>query len=252
MSPTTAPTCTSRAPTTSAGQRPAQHPRSALTANDFEVVQLGWNPQPRRPRSSLWEPGHWHHPPAAPPCTSGLFFQNGATVTFGGVAASGAASIARRGLLAVPGPHAAGAVDITVRNPDNRTGTLAGASPTAPSRGRRPSLPRRSSFAVNATGSWPASHRIPVASHWSVVGGTITRGPGDDPGHLRCRDPGDDDAPCVDRHLRRLPSAGGLRKAQVDFTRCPRVPRLPQLREHLARNGVTADAAGATTAPTLR
>jgi|ERR1035437_1079405 hypothetical protein len=55
----------------------------------------------------------------------GTGFGDGATVTFGGVAATSVVVHDSNHISCVTGPHAAGAVDIVVTNPDAQTGTLA-------------------------------------------------------------------------------------------------------------------------------
>lgn len=56
----------------------------------------------------------------------GSAFQNGATVSFGGVAATSVAVGSATSLTAVTPPHAAGAVEVVVRNPDGQTAAVAG------------------------------------------------------------------------------------------------------------------------------
>ncbi len=57
---------------------------------------------------------------------SGADFQNGATVTFGGVAATGVAFVTSGALTAVTPAHVAEVVDVVVTNPDTGVGTGAG------------------------------------------------------------------------------------------------------------------------------
>jgi hypothetical protein len=57
---------------------------------------------------------------------TGANFQTGATVTFGGTAAASATVTSATSLTAVTPAHAAGAVDVVVKNPDNQSGTLSG------------------------------------------------------------------------------------------------------------------------------
>lgn len=57
----------------------------------------------------------------------GTGFVAGATVTFGGVAASGVTVTSATSLSALTPPHAAGAADVVVTNDDAQAGTLAGA-----------------------------------------------------------------------------------------------------------------------------
>jgi hypothetical protein len=56
---------------------------------------------------------------------AGAYFLKGATVTIGGVAATVVSVISTREILAVTGPHAAGAADVVVTNPDATQSTIA-------------------------------------------------------------------------------------------------------------------------------
>ena len=56
----------------------------------------------------------------------GASFQAGATVSFGGVAATGVAVLDGTTIAATTGAHAAGAVNVIITNPDAQSGTLAG------------------------------------------------------------------------------------------------------------------------------
>lgn len=55
---------------------------------------------------------------------NGSSFQSGASVSFGGVDSGQVTFVSSTGLVAVTPAHAAGVVNVTVRNPDNQTGTL--------------------------------------------------------------------------------------------------------------------------------
>jgi len=57
---------------------------------------------------------------------SGAYFLQGATVTIGGVAATVVSAISTTEILAVTGPHAPGAADVVVTNPDAEHSVLAG------------------------------------------------------------------------------------------------------------------------------
>lgn len=59
-----------------------------------------------------------------PVSISGTNFQNGATVSIGGVAATGVGFIGSTSLSATTGAHAAGAANVVVTNPDAQSGTL--------------------------------------------------------------------------------------------------------------------------------
>jgi len=58
---------------------------------------------------------------------TGTNFVNGATVTFGGVAATGVTFVSSTKLTAIAPAHAAATVDVTVANPDGQSATLANA-----------------------------------------------------------------------------------------------------------------------------
>jgi hypothetical protein len=58
---------------------------------------------------------------------SGTGFKDGATVKFGGVAATSVSVASSTSITATTPPHAAGQVDVVVTNPDAQSGTLTGA-----------------------------------------------------------------------------------------------------------------------------
>jgi hypothetical protein len=55
---------------------------------------------------------------------TGSNFVAGATVTLGGVAATGVTVVSATTITATTGAHAAGAVNVVVTNPDTQAGTL--------------------------------------------------------------------------------------------------------------------------------
>ncbi len=57
---------------------------------------------------------------------SGTNFVTGASLSIGGVAATGVTVVSSTTITGTTGPHAAGVVDVVVTNPDTLTGTLAG------------------------------------------------------------------------------------------------------------------------------
>ena len=57
---------------------------------------------------------------------TGAYFLQGATVTIGGVSATQVSVISTTALIAVTGPHASGAVDVVVTNPDATQATITG------------------------------------------------------------------------------------------------------------------------------
>jgi alpha-tubulin suppressor-like RCC1 family protein len=71
-------------------------------------------------------PGHGSAVGGTPVTITGAYFLQGATVTIGGVAATPVSVVSTTEILAVTGPHAAGAVDAVVTNPDAQQATLAG------------------------------------------------------------------------------------------------------------------------------
>jgi hypothetical protein len=68
------------------------------------------------------------HPPAPLAAVTGSGFLSDTTVSFGGVAAPAVAVLDSNGtrLRVVTPPHAVGAVDVVVTNPDGRSATLPG------------------------------------------------------------------------------------------------------------------------------
>ena len=222
-----------------------------LTASDFEVVQLGWNPQPApAPIVAAASPATGTTAGGTAVHVLGSFFQTGATVTFGGVAATGVSVERSTRLLAVTGPHAAGAVDITVRNPDNRTGTLAGGFTYCTGARPAPVVTAPLSVAVNATGIVasvpPNAGSIFI---WSLVGGTITAGQGTSQITFDAGPPGTTMVLRVTDTFAGCTSAAGVRKAQVDFLDVPPAHPFRNFVNTLARNGVTGGCGGGNYCP---
>jgi hypothetical protein len=97
-----------------------------LTAGDFEVIQLGWNPAVPPTLRSV-------SPPSGPLAggtrisVAGTGFAAGATVTVGGVPATGVSVSNANLLLATTPAHAAGLVGVTVTNPSTLAASLASA-----------------------------------------------------------------------------------------------------------------------------
>jgi len=105
-------------------------------------------------------------PPLGPPAggtpvtISGTGFQSYATVTIGGVAATGVTIINSTTITATTGAHAAGTVNVVVQNPDSQSGTLVNgyiygscAAPGTPT----PSGPGSASSGAVYTVSWTAT-----------------------------------------------------------------------------------------------
>src|SRR5262245_8511575 len=97
-----------------------------LDACDFEVVQLGYNPPAAAPTVTATSPTAGTTAGGTAVYVFGTGFNTGATATFGGVPATGVTVLRSTQLMAVTGPHAAGAVDVVVRNPDTQSGTRVG------------------------------------------------------------------------------------------------------------------------------
>src|SRR5262245_57176888 len=97
-----------------------------LDACDFEVIQLGYNPPAAAPTVTATSPTAGTTAGGTAVYVFGTGFNTGATATFGGVAATGVTVLRSTQLMAVTGPHAAGAVDVVVRNPDTQSGTRVG------------------------------------------------------------------------------------------------------------------------------
>jgi hypothetical protein len=97
-----------------------------LTANDFEVIQLGWNP-PHPPTLRGVSPPSGPLAGGTRITVAGTDFVAGATVTVGGLAATGVTVTDATVLTATTPAHAAGTVGVTVTNPGALSASLAGA-----------------------------------------------------------------------------------------------------------------------------
>jgi hypothetical protein len=222
-----------------------------LTANDFEVVQLGWNPQPApAPIVAAASPATGTTAGGTAVSVAGSFFQAGATVTFGGVPASGVAVERSTRLIAVTGAHAAGAVDVVVRNPDARTGTLAGGFTYCTGARPAPVVTYPESVTVNSAAvqaSVPANAGSVFT--WTLVGGTITAGQGTNVVTF------DGGPPGMTMILRVTDTFGGctseaaIAKMQVDFLDVPPLHPFRRFVNVLARNGVTGGCGGGQYCP---
>jgi hypothetical protein len=153
---------------------PAFH---SLDACDFEVVQLGHNPPPPAPIVQAVSPASGTTGGGTVVRISGIGFRTGATVSIGGVPATGASVQRSTQIVAVTPAHAAGAVNVVVTNPIGLAGTAVGAytycsnAPTAPALTAPLSVPVDS---VNGSASVSAAGG--TTYRWSLVGGTITAG----------------------------------------------------------------------------
>lgn len=72
-------------------------------------------------------PGTGHAGGGTSVTITGTGFENGATVTFGGTAATSVDVVSATTITATTPAHASGVVSVVVTNPDNQSGTLAGA-----------------------------------------------------------------------------------------------------------------------------
>jgi hypothetical protein len=210
-------------------------------ASDFEVVQLGWNPQPApAPLVSTVSPTTGTTAGGTAISVTGANFQTGATVSVGGTAASQVSVDRSTRLLAVTPAHAAGAVNVVVTNPDTQAGTGAGIFTYCGGAQPAPVITAPGAVVVNATGvaaSVPANAGSTFT--WAVTGGTLTGGQGTNqiafsagtPGTTMTLRANDTNAGCT--------SAAGRRDVQVDFLDVPPSNGFRPFVTTLARNGVT-------------
>ena len=222
-----------------------------LTANDFEVVQLGWNPQPApAPIVTAASPASGTTAGGTAVHVAGSFFQTGATVTFGGSPAAPVVVERSTRLLAVTPPHAAGAVSVVVQNPDARVGTLAGGFTFCTSARPAPVVAAPRSVVINASGIIAS---VPVNAGstftWSLVGGTITAGQGTSQITFDAGPPGTTMTLRVTDTFAGCTSAAGVHRAQVDFLDVSPAHIFREFINTLARNGVTRGCAAGLYCP---
>ncbi len=222
-----------------------------LTANDFEVVQLGWNPQPAAaPVVASVAPVNGTTAGGTAVRVTGSFFQSGATVSVGGVAAPVLSVDRSTRLIAVTGAHAAGAVNVVVQNPDARNGTLANGFTYCAAAPAPPVITAPLSVAVNASAVVAS---VPPAGGsvftWSLVGGTITSGQGTNQIAFDAGPPGTTMDLRVTNTSAGCTSAAGSRRAQVDFLDVPPAHPFRNFVNTLARNGVTGGCGGGDYCP---
>jgi hypothetical protein len=210
-------------------------------ASDFEVVQLGWNPQPApAPLVSTVSPATGTTAGGTAISVTGANFQAGATVSVGGTAASQVSVDRSTRLLAVTPAHVAGAVSVVVTNPDTQAGTGTGFFTYCGGAQPAPVITAPGAVVVNATGvaaSVPANAGSTFS--WAVTGGTLTGGQGTNqiafsagtPGTTMTLRANDTNAGCT--------SAAGRRDVQVDFLDVPPSNGFRPFVTTLARNGVT-------------
>ena len=222
-----------------------------LTANDFEVVQLGWNPQPApAPIVAATSPSTGTTAGGTSVNVTGAFFQAGATVAFGGVPASAITVERSTRLIAVTGAHAAGGVDVTVQNPDTRTGTLTAGFTYCIGARPAPVITAPLSVAVNGSAIVASVPSNPGSIFtWSLVGGTITAGQGTGQIAFDAGPPGTTMVLRATDTFGGCTSAAGTRRAQVDFLDVPPAHPFRSFVNTLARDGVTGGCGGGSYCP---
>ena len=227
---------------------PAFH---SLTANDFEVVQLGWRPQPSPgPQVTSASPAAGTTAGGTAVHVAGAFFQRGATVTFGGVPATDVVVARSTRLVATTPAHAAGPVAVAVRNPDTQTGALASGFTYCAGARPAPSIAAPGAVAVNASGIVASVTPNPGSVYtWALEGGTITAGQGTSQIMLDAGPPGTTMALAVNDTFAGCASAAGRRAVQVDFLDVPPAHGFRPFVTTLARNGVTAGCGGGNYCP---
>lgn len=94
--------------------------QTAIVANGFTYVM------PPAPSISSIVPGNGLATGNTGVSIAGNNFAMGATVTFGGLAATNVVVVSGNSITCTTPPHAAGSVDVVVKNVDNQTATLAG------------------------------------------------------------------------------------------------------------------------------
>jgi glycosyl hydrolase family 16/IPT/TIG domain-containing protein len=101
---------------------------------------------------------------------TGTGFLLGAAVTFGGTAATGVTVVSSTSITATAPAHAAGAVDVVVKNTDNQTGTLSGGYTYISGTGGGSGAPAGATFFDDfSKSSLDTSKWIP--SNWGAPGG---------------------------------------------------------------------------------
>lgn len=216
-----------------------------LSACDFEVIQLGHNPPPSAPTVLAASPGAGTTAGGTAVYVTGTGFNRGAAVTFGGVPATQVDVQRSTTLVAVTGAHAAGSVDIVVRNPDAQAGTRAGGYTYCTAAPAAPALTAPLSVVIDAV-AVPAS--VPPAPStvfvWSLGGGTVTSGQGTSQITFDAGPPGTTMRLAVDASTFGCSSAATSRAVQVDFLDAPAGHPFREFVNTVARNGVTGGCGG--------
>lgn len=227
---------------------PAFH---SLTAADFEVVQLGWHPQPApAPMVAAVSPATGTGAGGTAVQVTGSFFQAGASVAFGGFPASLVAVERSTRLTAITPAHLAGTVDVAVRNPDAQAGTLPAGFTYCSSARPAPVITAPSSVPVDATGIVATVPANPGSIfNWTLDGGTITAGQGTSQVTFDAGPPGVTMALRASDTFAGCTSAAGRRNVQVDFLDVPPAHGFHGFVTTLARNEVTAGCGGGNYCP---
>jgi hypothetical protein len=211
-----------------------------LDACDFEVIQLGHNPPAAAPTVAATSPVAGTTAGGTAVYVAGTGFNTGATVTFGGVPATGVTVLRSTQLLAVTGPHAAGAVDVVVRNPDAQSGTGAGGYTYCSGAPAAPVITAPASVivdAVNVAASVPSAPSTVFV--WSLTGGTITSGQGGNAITFDAGTPGTTMRLRADASAAGCSSAASTRLVQVDFRDVPPSHLFREFVNTIARNAIT-------------
>jgi hypothetical protein len=211
-----------------------------LSACDFDVVQLGYNPPAAAPTVTVASPAAGSTAGGTTVLVVGTGFNTAATVTFGGVPATGVSVLRSTQLLATTGAHAAGTVDIVVRNPDTQSGTRAGGYSYCTGAPAPPALTAPNEVVVDATGV--AASVPPVAGTvyvWALAGGQLAGGQGTSQVTFDAGTPGTTMRLGVAASAGGCASASASKAVQVDFLDTPPAHAFRSFVNTLARNSIT-------------
>jgi len=220
-----------------------------LTACDFDVVQLGYNPPAAAPVVSVVSPASGTTAGGTTVYVVGKNFNTGATVSIGGAAAT-SVSVQRSTLLtAVTPAHAAGAANVVV-NTNGGPGTLTNGYTYCSSAPTAPTLTAPISVVVDAQGVVASS---PVQANsvwiWALQGGTITGGQGTRQITFDAGTPGTTMNLGVALSTSGCASATASQRVQVDFNDVPPTHGFHNFVNTLARDGVTGGCGGGKFCP---
>ncbi|HET8646615.1 MAG TPA: S-layer homology domain-containing protein, partial [Vicinamibacteria bacterium] len=216
-----------------------------LSACDFDVVQLGHNPPAAAPAVTALSPAAGTTAGGTAVYVFGTGFNTGASATFGGVPATSVTVLRSTSLLAVTGPHAAGAVDVVVRNADGQAGTRAGGYSYCAGAPAAPALTAPASVVVDAVNVPASATPVPGAVYvWSLTGGTLTSGQGTSQATFDAGPPGTTMRLRVVASLAGCSSAAAGRAVQVDFLDAPAGHVFREYVNTLARNSITGGCGG--------